>query len=84
MSNSKWKDEEIIKLSSKTVMSFIAHPTDAVEVHHTISSMKNKNLVGHDGVSIQKLKYITPVCTEYIAYCFNDSILKSEFPQSLK
>ena len=78
------KDKEIIKLSSKSVLSFVAHSTDAVKIHIVISSMKNKNSFDHDGVSINMLKYIAALYSVYIAHCFNDSILKSEFPQCFK
>ena len=57
---------------------------DKNEVAQIINALKNKKIVGHDGLSNEMLKHCSPVIEKYLSEAFNMSISKRKFPEFLK
>ena len=58
--------------------------TNKHEISNILAKMKNKKSSGHDGISNEILKCCSPVIENYLTNCFNNSIEKQFFPNSLK
>ena len=59
-------------------------PTSKIEITKLISSLKNKNSSGHDGISNKILKGITESIVEPLNIVFNKSMEEGVFPTEMK
>ena len=59
-------------------------PTSKTEITKLISSLKNKNSSGHDGISNKILKGITENIVEPLNIIFNKSMEEGVFPVEMK
>ena len=59
-------------------------PTSKTEITKLISSLKNKNSSGHDGISNKILKGITQSIVDPLNIIFNKSMEEGVFPTEMK
>ena len=76
-------DHYLNKMQRLTSTLFLA-PTSEEEIHYLINSLPNKASSGHDSISNNLLKKISPSILEPLAIIFNKSLNTGVFPEEMK
>ena len=64
--------------------SFVMYPTNEEEVFKIHNQLRNKNSIGHDGLSTNILKYAAPVISKFLSVMFNKIVSNGIFPDFCK
>ena len=76
-------DHYLNKMQKSASTLFLA-PTSVEEIHYLIKSLPNKTSSGHDSISNNLLKKISPSILEPLAIIFNKSLETGVFPEEMK
>ena len=63
---------------------FVFFPTDIHEMAKSIKNLKNKHLIGHDGLSNMMVKLCAPVIMKLMVDCFKETFITETFPDICK
>ena len=68
----------------KSASTLFLAPTSVEEIHYLIKSLPNKTSSGHDSISNNLMKKISPSILEPLAIIFNKSLETGVFPEEMK
>ena len=68
----------------RSASSLFLAPTNVEEIHYLINTLPNKASGGHDSISNNLLKKISPSILEPLAIIFNKSLETGVFPEEMK
>ena len=71
-------------LNSNILTSFGFSFVDEDHIDKIMKSLKNKTSSGHDGISINLLKYLSPALLKPLTLIINQSLITGLFPEKLK
>ena len=76
-------DHYLNKMQKSASTLFLA-PTSVEEIHYLIKSLPNKTSSGHDSISNNLMKKLSPSILEPLAIIFNKSLETGVFPEEMK
>ena len=76
-------DHYLNKMQKSDSTLFLA-PTSVEEIHYLIKSLPNKTSSGHDSISNNLMKKLSPSILEPLAIIFNKSLETGVFPEEMK
>ena len=68
----------------KSNSTFFLAPTSVDEIHYLIKSLPNKTSSGHDSISNNLIKKLSPSILEPLVIIFNKSLETGVFPEEMK
>ena len=71
-------------LKKCVLTSFSFNLVDENDVMKYLTTLRSKNVSGHDGISVKLLKYLVPVMIKPLTLIINQSLVTGIFPEKLK
>ena len=71
-------------LNENVLTSFQFNLVDEDHIGKIMKSLKNKTSLGHDGISIKLLKFLSPALVKPLSLIINQSLITGIFPEKLK